>query len=277
MTRLKTILFLTLLCVLPAFPWGAVGHATIAAIAEKNLSPETLEKIKPLLSGQTIEEAAIWAYQYKQTHRNTAPWHYIDLPVRQDVTAAAIPSYCAQDKHQGGDVVSQITKDIEALKAPGTGLQERRKAFWFLIHFMGDVHMPLHAADDNDAGGNDKKVRFFAPDSHSKKGHVTNLHSLWDNLIEVKAAEDPRELGEELSNKITPAERRAWASGSLETWVFESYSIAKNDIYPDIQPDNAVVTVLPRDYYDKMRPVVDEQLEKAGIRLAVILEEVFGK
>jgi hypothetical protein len=275
MTRLKTVLFLTLLCFLPAFPWGKVGHATIAAIAEKNLRPETLEKIKPLLGGQTIEEVAIWADQYKMSHRNTAPWHYLDLPVRQDVTVADIPRYCNQDKHPGGDVVSQIKKDIAALKSSRTGLQERQKALWFLIHFMGDAHMPLHTADDNDAGGNDKRVRFFAPTSHSKKGHVTNLHSLWDNLIEIKAAEDPLELGQELYNKIPPADRQAWATGSLETWVFESYEIAKKNIYPEIGPDNATVTVLKRDYFARMRPFVDKQLEKAGVRLAKLLEEIF--
>ena len=275
--KAPSLLFFVFFLSIPAFPWGNVGHETIAAIAEKNLSPATIAKIRPLLGGMSLEEEAVWADEYKQKHWNTAPWHYINLPVRLDVTAASIPRYCAQDKHKDGDVVSQIEKDIRVLQAHGTGLQERQKALGFLIHFISDAHMPLHVGDDNDAGGNAVQVRFFAPTARSNRGHVTNLHSLWDNLIEVKAAEDPLELGEELNQQITPAERQAWASGSLEKWVFESYEIAKMRIYPGIGSNRAAVTVLPRDYYARMRPLVDVQLEKARVRLARVLEEVFGK
>ena len=150
--------------------------------------------------------------------------------------------------------------------------------YWFLIHFIGDAHMPLHVSDDNDAGGNDKKVRFFAPTSISNKGHVTNLHSLWDNLVEVKAAEDPSELGEELNRKITPAEKQEWEKGSVESWTIETYMVSKTTIYRDLPKKYyGSVIVFPRGYYSKMRPVCDVQIEKAGVRLARVLKEVFGK
>lgn len=266
---LLTVLFLPF----SAFPWGAVGHETIAYIAEQNLSPETLAKIKPLLGGMSIEEAAVWADQYKQTHRTTAPWHYINLPVKEKVEEIQVQGFKGQ-KH-GNNIINQLEKDIETLKDPATAVADRQKALWFVIHFVGDLHQPLHVADDNDGGGNSKKVRFFSPVSSSNRGHLTNLHSLWDNLIEVKAGEDPRELGAALNKKITSAERQEWTSGSIETWVFESYTLAKLKIYPDVGPDNSSVTALKRNYYARMRPVVDEQLEKAGVRLAKMLEEVF--
>jgi hypothetical protein len=110
-----------------------------------------------------------------------------------------------------------------------------------------------------------------------KVGHVINLHSLWDNLVEIKAAEDPEKLGGELNNKISAAERQKWASGTIDSWVFESYMVAKTKIYPSVRPDKETVTALPREYFDKMRPVAEEQLEKSGIRLAKVLEEVFGE
>jgi len=82
--NLKTIM-LTIALALPVFPWGKVGHKTVANIAEQNLSQATKEKIKPLLSGETLEDVSIWADQYKQSHRNTGPWHYINLLIREDV------------------------------------------------------------------------------------------------------------------------------------------------------------------------------------------------
>jgi len=143
---------------------------------------------------------------------------------------------------------------------------------------MGDIHMPLHVGDDNDAGGNDKRVRHFSPTSRSGRGHVTNLHSLWDNLVEVKAAEDPDQLGDELNKKISTVEKRRWDSGTVEDWAIESYRVSKNDIYPGL-PEGPTATVIPlsRNYYSKMRPVCDKQLEKAGVRLAKVLEEIFAK
>jgi hypothetical protein len=261
------------------FPWGSVGHKTVAYIAEKNLSPATLEKIKPLLAGESLEDISIWADIYKQNHRNTGPWHYINLPVRQKVTANDIPRYYSSSGHHPTDnVVSQIKIDIKQLKDPGTSLKDKQTALKFLVHFVGDIHMPLHVGDDNDAGGNGKKVRYFSPTSSSNKGHVTNLHSLWDNLIEIKAAEYPEQFGNELNSKISASEKQKWDSGNIEDWAIESYSVSRDMIYGGFQagPGETVVP-LPRDYYSRMRPIVDEQIEKAGVRLAKILEEVFGK
>ena len=97
MKALLLIQLVLLICffTFPAWPWEKVGHKTIAAIAEKNLSPVTLAKIQPLLGGMSLEEAAVWADEYKQKYRKPAPWHYLDLPVQADVTVAAITRYFA--------------------------------------------------------------------------------------------------------------------------------------------------------------------------------------
>jgi hypothetical protein len=279
MKYLPKILLALLLSAIPALPWGSVGHKTVAYLALINLSTATLEKIRPLLAGESLEDISIWADTYKRSHRNTSPWHYIDLPVRQAVTVSNISRYYASSGHRPSDnVISQIKIDIKELKDPGASFKEKQLALKYLVHFMGDVHMPLHVGEDNDAGGNGKRVRFFAPTSSSNKGHITSLHSLWDNLIEVKAAEDPEQLGNELNAKITVTEKQKWDLGSVEDWAVESYTISRDVIYPGLKagPVEAVV-VLPRDYYSRMRPIVDEQIEKAGVRLARVLEEIFGK
>ena len=141
---------------------------------------------------------------------------------------------------------------------------------------MGDLHQPLHCADDGDRGGNEKLVRFKAP-GHAGHGAKIKLHALWDHLIESKTQEDPRELATELEGKITTGEKKAWVAGNEKNWGFESYMIAKTKIYKrmDPGPQDYSDNPLPSDYFVKMRPIVDQQLEKAGIRLAFVLNEIF--
>jgi hypothetical protein len=269
------VCLLILILSFSAFPWGRVGHQTVAFIASQNISPKTAAAISPLLVGQTLEQVSTWADEIKLRRRSTAPWHYIDLPVRQSVLISAIPRYFANQGHTLDDnIVRQIELDIPLLKSRHGSLQEREYALWFLVHFVGDLQMPLHIADDNDRGGNSKQVRFFSPTSRSNKGHVTNLHSLWDNLIEVKAAEDPLVLGNRLNSTINPSLIKKWSAGSISDWTLESYTLAKSAIYPGMNP-GADFSILKRSYYSQMRPLVDEQLEKAGIRLAFILNSIF--
>lgn len=253
-----------------AFSWGRVGHETIAYIAEKNLSPATMEKLKPLLAGESLESISTWADEIRTSRRSTGPWHYIDFPVREDVTLENLNQF----ERGGHNILSQINRAISELKAPRSNFRDKQEALKFLVHFIGDASMPLHCSDDNDRGGNEKRVRFFAPTSRSNRGHETNLHSLWDNLIEVKATEDPAMFGDQLNQEITPTEKREWAKGTPESWALDSYRIAKNVIYKNL-PSGAGFVKLPRNYYIKMRPIVDKQLEKAGIRLANVLEEIF--
>jgi hypothetical protein len=280
MIALKQSIVAVLLCSISVFPWGKVGHETVAYIAEQNLSQAVKDKIKPLLAGETLVDISTWPDEYKKDHRETAPWHYLDLPVRQDVTANNISHYySSQSRHGTDNIVSQIKENINKLKNQTTSFQEKQIALKYLVHFVGDMHQPLHMADDNDKRGNDKRVIYFGPTSHKNKGRLTTLHPLWNNLIEIKPdKEDPSELGKSLANKISKSEKLTWDSGTVEDWAIESYSIAKNVIYRGFSTGPTTDAVsLPDDYYFKMRPICEEQLEKAGVRLAFILDEIFGK
>ena len=275
---MKKLLLLIFVLFLPfsVLPWGNVGHETVAYIAEKNLSLATLEKLKPLLNGETLEEISTWADTYKRNHKNTGPWHYIDLPVRENILENDLPKYYSQKGHDDANIVSQLENEVKTLKDESAPMKDRQVALKFLVHFVGDIHMPLHCSDDNDRGGNEKKVKYFSPKSMKGRGHTTNLHSLWDNLIEVKAAESYSEYGEELNHKIGQRNKLKWQSGTFEDWAFESYSIAKEVIYADM-PAGPAEKSLPKNYHHKMRKIADEQIEKAGVRLAYVLEGIFGK
>ena len=269
------ILGLIFISIQTGHAWGPVGHETVAYIAEDNLSPATKEKISHILGPNVgLADVANWADEIRRSHSNTAPWHFIDLEVRQKLTEADEPRFCPQ----GNCVVGQIDKDIAVLKSL-TDQKKKLEALKFLIHFMGDIHQPLHCADDEDKGGNEKIVRYVKPGGRSRKGTKLKLHALWDHLIEVRTKEDPRDLATILESRITPTEKKKWRSGTAADWAWESYSIAKSKIYsefPDGPTSNRTGIPLPRDYYtNEMRHIAEEQLEKAGIRLAFVLENAF--
>jgi hypothetical protein len=264
---------LFVLSAVPAAAWGPVGHETVAYIAMDNLTPAAKEKISAILDqGNELANISNWADQIRDYRKDTAPWHFIDLPVRKDLTVKDEEKYCPNENC----VVDQLQIFEGFLGDESKPTSKRLEALKFVVHFMGDLHQPLHCADDGDRGGNDKMVRFKTP---GRRGYwaKTKLHHLWDGLIEIRTEEDPRELATELEKRITDQKRTSWLTGDEKDWAFESYTIAKTQIYPGMEPGPQDYTdnPLPSDYYSKMRPIVDIQLEKAGIRLAYVLNEIF--
>ena len=265
----------------PASAWGPVGHETIAYIAWDNLNSDAQAKIKALLEpGSNLPSISNWADEIRPTHKETAPWHYIDLPIRKDITKADEAAYCPDNNcilnqlQIFEDILGEYSNDDYSKSKA-----DRLKALKFIVHFMGDLHQPLHCADDSDRGGNQKTVLFWAPwgDDSGKPHRIElKLHALWDDLLVPDIKEDPRQMATNLEKEITAGDREAWMKGDTQDWIFESYTIAKNKIYPGFEPGDQSHSshVLPKDYYEKMRPVVCKQLEKAGIRLAFVLEEV---
>ena len=258
----------------PAAAWGPVGHETVAYIAQDNLSPAAKAKIAAILDqGDDLASISNWADQVRQFGRpETAPWHFIDLPIRKDITVQDEQTYCPDNNC----VINQLQISQGILGDESQPKSKRLEALKFVVHFMGDLHQPLHCADDSDRGGNDKLVRFKAP-GHRGHGAKIKFHALWDHLIESKTLEDPRELATTLEKAIPGDQAAAWTKGSEKNWAFESYQIAKTKIYAGMDPGPQDYTdnPLPSDYFDKMRPIVEQQLEKAGIRLAYVLNEIF--
>jgi hypothetical protein len=257
---LKTIIAFLLLAA-AAHPWWDEGHRIIAAIAEKNLDSLAAARVKALLpEGETLVSLASRADEIKQHRGETKAWHYIDLPVRETVTLQNLSSFCSKD---GADLLSQLKKEIAALKDTALGLETRRENLMFLIHFMGDLHMPLHCADDNDKGGNRKEVRFIRPGG--KRGEKTNLHALWDQMVGW----------EDVGTKINPGMKAQWRKGSVEDWALETYTLAKKVVYRNLPPGpSRDIIVLPEDYARAMRPYVEQQIQKAGLRLAAVLSDI---
>jgi nuclease S1 len=242
-----------------ALAWGPQGHRVVARIAQVNLKPAARAQVDALLGPlDSMAAESSWADDTRVDFPETGPWHYIDIPL--DANSIDMTHDCPQ----GNCVIGQIEKYEGVLKDSHASEANRRLALRFLIHFVGDLHQPLHCEDNNDKGGNMVQVNFF--------GQPSNLHSVWDSGILGHIQPYGNRLAELLSSRITPAEKARWVKGSLEDWAMESHQMARNVAYKDLSagspPD------LGQAYVDAATPGVEEQLEKAGIRLADILNQI---
>ena len=242
---------------LPTFAWGPEGHSLVARIAEAQLTPAARGRVAAILGPDTtMASISSWADQVRPSRANTAPWHYIDIPIDKPHLDMA------RDCPNGDCVIAKIEDFRKALNAPATAPAARREDLMFLIHFVGDMHQPLHSSDNKDKGGNDVHVEFF--------GRRTNLHSVWDSgLLGRMGTED--QLFGALSTESARRARK-WSKGTVESWAEQAHKAAQKTVYGRL-PKVAAGAPVPIDAaYEKMAdPLIREQIEKAGARLAAVL------
>jgi len=242
-----------------ALAWGPEGHRDVAAIAEKNLKPETLAAIKAMFGPyDTLAAISVWADDIREERPDTGPWHYIDIPL----SASGLDMN--RDCREGNCVVGKIHEFKAVLKNKSADPALRRDALKFLVHFVGDLHQPLHCEDNGDQGGNKVQVIFF--------GQPMNLHAVWDSGILHLEKFYGLKLAAELNRRITPAEKAVWARGTVEDWAMEGHALAVQVAYGKL-PHGSTPN-LGDEYFNAALPVVELQIEKAGIRLAGILNQV---
>jgi hypothetical protein len=261
---IKSIVFafaLSLASVGQAFAWGSEGHRIVAEIAEQYLEPATAKQVRELLAIEnetTLADVSNWADQIRGQRRNTAPWHFVDIPI------GAAGYDAERDCPRGACVVAKIDEFTEQLRDRNLQPRERLEALKFLVHFVGDVHQPLHAADNDDRGGNEVRVEF--------RGHRTNLHAVWDTAILAPTVRgDERAYAVELARRIRRADLARWGGGTAVDWANDSHAIAGRVIYGELPNEPGA---LQATYERRALPVVNEQLEKAGVRLASILNTI---
>jgi nuclease S1 len=242
----------------PGFGWGEEGHRLVVRIAEGLLTPAAQAQVKAtLMPGESLEDLASWADEIRQSRPETYNWHFVDIPL--DSSGLDMTRDCPQ----GDCVIQKITDFQKGWQDPAASAASRRDALLFLVHFVGDLHQPLHCENNHDRGGNDVPVSFL--------GTNTNLHALWDSgLLRTMPGED--HLLTTLNQAITPEQVANWSGGTVEQWAGESFHAAQATVYgplPAVEKGQAV----PLDeWYEQMvEPVLEQQLEKAGVRLAAIL------
>jgi nuclease S1 len=260
MKLLKQLGAVVLSCALAsqALAWGAEGHRIVGLIAHVYLDQGARAAVEDLLDGESLADVSTWADEIRGNHAYdwARPLHYIDVP--RDATEVDLPRDCVD-----GRCVVQAIHDYAAILGDATKPRDQRvEALKFLVHFVGDVHQPLHVSYADDKGGNDVHVTFF--------GAGCSLHQLWDEkLIARRATFGWEVLGAELVHAIDAQQAGDWAR-SLDPieWANESLTITRT-LYP-IDGD------LGQAYYDDHIGTVEERLEVAGVRLAALLNDILA-
>jgi hypothetical protein len=247
----------------PAHAWGSKGHRLVARVAEAHLTDSAREAIQELLGrDEDMADASTYPDEHKKELKGSAPWHYVNVPLSAE---AYSEEYCDAKK---GCVVEKIKEFRGVLKDKSKSEEDRLMALRYVIHFVGDVHQPLHVGDNKDRGGNGVQVRFF------NKG--TNLHKVWDTDMIEHFNHDEDAWLKSLMELDTAANRRAYMKGTPENWATESLQAAK-EAY-QLPGEGRMVKKgdkLGDDYYETNLPVVKQRLYQAGVRLAWVLNDIF--
>jgi S1/P1 Nuclease len=208
----------------PASAWGDDGHKTVALIAQHYLTPSTKKQIAAMLAADTdpltkhdFASEATWADKYRDSnnrkdhYEQTEQWHFVDLEIdNPDLNQACfgrepLPAgTLASNGPAKACVVDKINQFMAELEAPGTDAEERLIALKFILHFVGDMHQPLHASDHHDRGGNDVKI------SADGFNHTARdeLHGYWDTQFVDALGKPPTALAEKLLARISPDQEK---------------------------------------------------------------------
>jgi hypothetical protein len=274
-----------LLCLLPQAgrAWGIAGHAMIAEIAEWHLTPAALAEMRRLLAEEGFEhldQIGSWADEIRPQRKEASPWHYVDIPLTAD-------SYDpARDCPKGDCVIDAINRYRAILADKAKPAADRREALKFLVHFIGDIQMPLHGTENaGDHGGNKVLVRYFEQTQGWGKNPL-NLHTVWDaTIIERHLGVKEGNLGEpneELHKaelKLAGQLNEGLADGKQEldpvVWAMESHDLAAKYVYPGVVEPGAQPPAQPvqlgEDYDRRAWPVIEKRIQQGGLRLAAIL------
>jgi hypothetical protein len=267
-----------------AYAWGAQGHRIVGSIAEDLLDPPTRAALHDLAGQESLADLATWMDEERPRLSHSLPgsarWHYDDIPVCQ--SSGAKP--CLR-----GDCASKALERYRAILANRRADPEQRLlALRILVHVVGDIHQPMHAADDEDRGGNEVEVVLSAKSrSHQRSyahghGHGHSLHSVWD-VDFVRDAVGGESEKEFAADRVAEHARdlKRIEAGSFTTWIGESHAIARDFAYGQLpgfacgQRLNDPV-MLSSHYRNEAPRIVTERLADAGIRLAAILRATLG-
>jgi hypothetical protein len=308
------LLFTLLAASLPAWGWGCEGHQIVAFIARAHLTPAASAAVDRLLrenpidpaireyckdkTGDPMADSASWADDVKGAEK-TGVWHYVDIPLTETAPGGSLDAWCppigpsVNGKDRPGCVTNAIQYEWSILLDASKPAPERATALRYLVHFVGDMHQPLHSSDNDDHGGNCTSLAFFSED------RPANLHSIWDYKLiqhELTASKESipdyaRALNTRYSDRWS-----SWGAAPVDptAWAWEGNRLARESTYGALHPSIPVERPDPKadcngerdkvtalhiaigdEYFRASMPIVGEQLAKAGFRLADLLNRTF--
>lgn len=272
--------FALLLAPAPALAWWEYGHETVARIAWIEASPGARAAMRRLLErsaaldtptcpARTIEQASVWPDCIKalgDRFSYAAPWHYQNVHICEPFD----PQAACRD---GNCVSAQIERHARLLADRTLPARERLQALAFLVHLVGDLHQPLHAGDRGDLGGNRLRVSYgLIP---------TNLHAAWDGYVAERGISTPPGHAEGLLAGLEAADKAAMREGTVTDWARESWQASRDFAYATALADPCGEAPEERPMIDeatvrRLIPVVRRQAQRAGLRLARLLDEALA-
>jgi nuclease S1 len=270
---MRKIIAVLLLLVFPStqfFGWGFKGHQIVGDIARNHLTPAARQNLQALLGNDDLGAIASWADEVRPQRGETFGWHFVDIPPDAAGFSEERDCYTPDEKHpytkddHHNCVVDRINMFKQIVADKSAPREARLEALKFLVHFVGDIHQPMHAIATA-RGGNDIHVSEFGSTQCGK--YPCNLHYEWDSGLLEHTGRSEQEYVAYLEQMI--AGRKLQAGGTPEDWANESFRLAKQAWIKD---GGAVDDA----YYKANIGIVDERLALAGLRLAGLLNEALG-
>ena len=238
------------------FAWSETGHRVIGQVATEHVKNRTLRKINKISNYETLASMSTFGDEIKSDERYNKfySWHFVNFKEGEKYNPAT--------KNPEGDLYAGINFCIAVLKDKNSSKEDQRFYLKMLVHFVGDLHQPLHVGHAEDKGGNDIKVSWF--------GRNSNLHRVWDGDMIGEYNMSYTELAHNLpyvyKNQIPELQK-----GSVLDWIYESQNLA-GTVYSSVKMDEKLSYRYSYVYF----PLVKKQLQKGGLRLAKLLDEIYG-
>lgn len=242
---------------LSAIAWGKTGHRVVGYVAEQHLTKKACKNVNKVLEDYSLQMSGNFMDFIKaDTHyRHMNAWHYVSIPDGE--------TYESMQKSEKGDVIWAIETLVNELKTKEFKIvPDEQFAVMALVHFIGDIHQPLHVGHKHDRGGNDVKVEWF--------GEESNLHRVWDTEMIDHQQLSYTEWGNHINRNIDKLQVLSWQSATIRDWAIESKELRSNCY------DFGEYTNLKYRYIYRHIHTVEERLLQAGIRLAGVLNEIYG-
>ena len=243
-----------------SFAWGLLGHRIVGQIADSYLTAKARSEIQKILGTESVAMSSNWADFIKSdtAYRYLNSWHYINF--KSGLSGDDVRAYLKADT--ATDVYTRVNFIVKELKKGTLAFDKKRLYLRLLIHFVGDIHQPMHTGRPDDLGGNRVRVQWF--------GNNSNLHAVWDEAL-IEHQELSYTEYAAVINHPTLKQRQAWQKSTLSDWIGESYNIAET-LYPQITEKDQKLSY---DYNFRHIQIVNDQLLKGGIRLAGLLNAIF--
>jgi len=245
--------------------FGINAHLIVGYIADEHICASTRVSVVALLEGGSLAEAGLWADKIRGYSEwdYARPWHYMNVPDGVAVAAA--------EQHPGGDVLSAIEEMNRRLRDAALDRQAQANALRFLVHFVADIHQPLHVGRREDLGGNKVQVS-YAP-IPGKRPRRVNLHQYWDSVVLDTAVEDPQSYAAALMDRLAP-DQADWHAGTPEDWAYESLAY-RAEVYAFAAGEGGAPARLDAAYQVQALEILDQRLVLAGLRLAASLDALY--